>query len=135
MGTFIGKGLILGLLGLALWSLTSFGPSPESGPDWGEGPEGFALALLVNGFEVSSALGQGISGAPPPYRGRLVINYPLLNSIFLLLLLAAVLGFAWFLNRLFTAKMKGLEQRITYLEYTIKELQARQKEDMDGLLR
>ncbi len=29
MGTCLKKGLILGLLGVAFWSLTSFGPSPE----------------------------------------------------------------------------------------------------------
>jgi hypothetical protein len=135
MGTFIGKGLILGLLGIAIWSLTSLGPSPESGPDRGEGTEGFALALLLNGFEVSSALGQGISGAPPPYRGRLMLNYPLLNSILLILLLVAVWVAVRTLNRLFTSKLKAFENRIAYLEYTVKDLYARQKEDMDGLLR
>ena len=46
MGTFIRKGLILGLLGVAFWSLTAFGPSPEIGPGRGEGPEGFSLARV-----------------------------------------------------------------------------------------
>ena len=35
MGTFIRKGLTLGLLGVAFWSLASFGPSPELGPGQG----------------------------------------------------------------------------------------------------
>lgn len=135
MRTFIGKGLILGLLGAAVWCLTSFGSSPDLGPGRGESPEGIAFVLVANVFEVSSAWGQGISGVPPPYRGRLVMNYPLLNAILLLLLLAAVLGVAWFLNQLFAAKMKGLEQRIVYLEYTVKDLYIKQKEDLDGLLR
>ena len=85
--------------------------------------------------EVSSVWGQGVSGTPPVYRGRLVVNYPLLNSILLILLLIAVLGAARILNRLFTTKLKTLENRIAYLEYTVKDLYARQKEDLDGLLR
>jgi hypothetical protein len=135
MGTFIKRGLNLGLLGVALWSLTSFGPSSESGPGGGESPEGITSAIVISIFEVSRAWGQEISGAPLPYRGRLVIHYPLLNSILLLLLLGAVLGVAWFLNQWLTAKLKGLEQRIAYLEYTVKDLQARQKEAMDDLRR
>jgi hypothetical protein len=135
MATFMKKGLVLGLLGVALWSLTFFGPLPEVGPGWGESPEGIALALIRNVLEVSSAWGQGISGAPPPYRGRLVINYSLINSILLILLLVAVLGAARILNQFFTTKLKNLENRIAYLEYTVKDLYARQKEDLDGLLR
>ena len=86
-------------------------------------------------FEVSSVWGQGVSGPPPVSQGRLVINYPLLNSILLILLLIAVLGAARILNQLFTTKLKTMENRIAYLEYTVKDLYARQKEDLDGLLR
>ena len=135
MGTFIRKGLFPGLLGVALWSLTAFGPSPELGPGRGEGPEEISLALMNHLVEVSSVWGQGVSGTPPVYRGRLVVNYPLLNSILLILILVAVLGVARILNQLFTTKLKTLENRIAYLEYTVKDLYARQKEDMDGLLR
>jgi hypothetical protein len=135
MGTFTRRGLVLGLLGVFLGSLAAFGPVPGLGPGKGESPEGIALALVVNLFEVSDVWGQGISGAPAPYRGRLVINYPLLNSILLILLLAAVWVAVRTLNRLFTRKLKAFENRIAYLEYTVKDLQARQKEDLDGLLR
>jgi len=135
MGTFIRKGLIPGLLGVAFWSVTAFGPSPEIGPGRGEGPEGFFLARVNRFVEVSSVWGQGVSGTPPVYRGRLMVNYPLLNSILLILLLIAVLGVARILNQLFTTKLKTLENRIAYLEYSVKDLYARQKEDMDGLLR
>jgi len=63
------------------------------------------------------------------------MNYPLLNSILLILLLIAVLGAVRILHQLFTTKQKNLETRIAYLEYTVKDLYARQKEDLDGLLR
>ena len=135
MGTFTKKWLTLGLLGVAFWSLATFSPLPELCPSRGGSPEGMALALVINVLEVSSVWGQGISGSPSPFRGRLVINYPLLNAILLILLLIAVLGAVRLLNRLFTNKMKILENRIAYLEYTVKDLYARQKEDMDGLLR
>ena len=135
MGTFMKKGLILGFLGVALWSLTSFGPSSELGPVRGHNPGGIALVMMTKVFEVSSVWGQGISGSPSPDRGRLVINYPLLNAILLILLLIGVLGAVRIINRLFRNKLKILENRIAYLEYTVKDLYARQKEDMDGLLR
>ncbi len=90
---------------------------------------------MIKVFEVSSVWGQGVSASPPVYQGRLVINYPLLNSILLVLLLIAVLGAVRILQRLFTTKMRTFENRIAYLEYTVKDLYARQKEDMDGLLR
>jgi hypothetical protein len=135
MGTFIKKGLALGLLGVALWSLTALGPSPESGPGRGERPEGVAFAVMMTVFEVSSVWGQGVSGPSPVSRGRLVIHYPLLYSILLILLLVAILGLALILNRLFTTKLKTFENRIAYLEYSVKDLYSRQKEDMDGLLR
>ena len=135
MGTFINKGLILVLLGVAIWTLTAFGPSPGSGRDRGEDPEGISFAMMLNLVGVSSVWGQGVSGTPPVYRGRLVVNYPLLNSILLILLLIAVLGVARILRQLFTTKLKILENRMAYLEYAVKDLYARQKEDMDGLLR
>ena len=135
MRTVIGKGLILGLLGVALWSLTSFGPSPESRPGRCERSEGVAFNVMMSALEVSSVWAQGVSGTPPVYRGRLVVNYSLLNSILLILLLIAVWVAVRILNRLFTTKLKTLENRIAYLEYTVKDLYARQKEDLDGLLR
>ena len=135
MGTFIKKGLTLGLLGVAIWCLTSLVSAPGFGPDRINGPAGISLTAMNTLLEVSSAWGQGISGAPPFYRGRLVINYPVLNSILLILLLIAVLGAAWILNPLFTTKQKNLENRIAYLEYSVKDLYARQKEDLEGLLR
>jgi hypothetical protein len=122
MGTIQGKGLILGLLGIAFWCLASLTP-PDFGP---------AMNTLL---EVSSAWGQGVSGPPYVYQGRLVINYPLLNSVLLILLLVAVGVAVRIVNRLFTTKLKAFENRIAYLEYTVKDLYARQKEDMDGLLR
>jgi hypothetical protein len=97
--------------------------------------EGIALARIINVFGVSSVWGQGVSVPPPVYRGRLMINYPLLNAILLILLLIAVLGAARILNQRFTTKLKTFENRIAYLEYTVKDLYARQKEDLDGLLR
>jgi hypothetical protein len=106
MGTCLKKGLILGLLGMA-----------------------------IDVFEISSVWGQGVSGSPPVYPGRLVINYPLLNAILLILLLIAVGVAVRILNRLFITKLKAFENRIAYLEYTVKDLYARQKEDLDGLLR
>ena len=93
------------------------------------------LLLVASTLEVCTVWGQGISGSPPPYQGRLVINYPLLNAILLILLLLGVLVAARILNQLFATKMKTLENRIAYLEYTVKDLYARQKEDLDGLLR
>jgi hypothetical protein len=113
MGTFTKKGLTPRLPGTAIWG----------------------LVFVVSTLGVSCVWGQGISGPPPPYRGRLVINYPLLNSILLILILIAVLGAAWILRQLFTAKLKTFENRIAYLEYTVKDLYARQKEELDGLLR
>jgi uncharacterized coiled-coil protein SlyX len=135
MVTFIKKALRLGVLGVAVWSLMAWGTLPNVRPDRGEGQEGFALTRVLNGFEVSSAWGQGVAGTPANTRGRLVIHYPLLNAILLILLLIALLGVAWFLNQLIAARMKALEKRIAYLEYTLKELQARQQEDVDGLRR
>jgi len=133
MGAFMKKGLTLGFLGVALWSLTSMGTPSELGPGNGERPEGIALAVMMSVFNVPSAWGQGVP--PPATQGRLVINYPLLNSILLILLLIAVLGAARILKSLFTTKLKTLENRIAYLEYTVKDLYTRQKEDLDGLLR
>ena len=135
MGTFIKKGLILRLLGIAFWCLASLVSSPGFGPDGIDGPAGISLTAMNTLLEVESAWGQGISGSPPPYRGRLMMNYPLLNSILLVLLLIAVLGAVRILHQLFTTKQKNLETRIAYLEYTVKDLYARQKEDLDGLLR
>jgi hypothetical protein len=135
MGTFMKKGLSLGLLGVAFWSLTFFGTSLELVPGRGESPGRIALALMINVFEVSSTWGQGLSGPPPAYQGRLVVNYPLLISVLLVLLLVAVGVAVRILNRLFITKLKAFENRIAYLEYTVKDLYARQKEDLDGLLR
>lgn len=113
MGTFTKKGLTRGLPGVSFWG----------------------LVFVVSTLGVSYVFGQGVSGAPPPYRGRLVINYPLLNSILLILLLIAVLGAVRILQRLLVTKLKTFENRIAYLEYTVKDLYSRQKEDLDGLLR
>jgi len=135
MATFMKKGLTLGLLGVAICCLASLVSAPVFGPERIDDPAGISLPAIPTLLEVSSAWGQGISGAPPPYRGRLMINYPLLNSILLLLLLISVLGAARILKPLFTTKLKTLENRIAYLEYTVKDLYARQKEDLDGLLR
>jgi hypothetical protein len=135
MGTCIKRGLTLGLLGVGIWCLASWLSAPDFGPDRNDGSAGISLTRMNGLFEFSSAWGQGISGAPGPYRGRLMINYPLLMAILLFLLLVAVLGVAWILNQLFTTKLKTLEKRIAYLEYTVKDLYARQKEDLDGLLR
>jgi len=135
MGTFIKKGLTLGLLGVAFWCLASLVSSPGFGPDRIDGPAGISLTAMNTLLEVESVWGQGVSGPPPVYRGRLMINYPLLNSILLILLLIAVLGAVRILNQRFTTKLKTFENRIAYLEYTVKDLYARQKEDLDGLLR
>jgi hypothetical protein len=135
MGTFKKKGLIPGLLGVAFWSLISFGLLPGSEPGRGEDPAGMAFTAFTHVLEVSSVWGQGVSGPAPVHPGRLVIHYPLLNTILLVLLLIAVLGIAWILNQLFTTRLKTFENRIAYLEYTVKDLYARQKEDMDSLLR
>jgi hypothetical protein len=133
MGAFMKKGPAPGLLVVALWSLTSMGTPSELGPGRGERPEGIAWAMMIPVFDVPSAWGQG--GPPPVYSGRLVINYPLLISILLILLLIAVVGAARVLSRIFETKLKTFESRIAYLEYTVKDLYARQKEDLDGLLR
>jgi hypothetical protein len=113
MGTFLKKRWTLGLLGGAIC----------------------CLVLVASTLDVCTVWGQGISGSPLPYRGRLVINYSLLNAILLILLLLGVLVAVRILNQLFTTKLKAFENRIAYLEYTVKDLYARQKEDMDGLLR
>ena len=135
MGTFIKKGLTPGLLGIAIWCLASLLATPEFRPDRIDHPAEIFLTAVNLLLEDSSAWGQGLSGPPPAYQGRLVVNYPLLISVLLVLLLVAVGVAVRILNRLFITKLKAFENRIAYLEYTVKDLYARQKEDLDGLLR
>lgn len=77
----------------------------------------------------------GTPGPAGPYRGRLVINYPLLLTVLLVLVLAAVLLVGVFLYYRFLRTEGSLEKRVADLEKSIRDLYRKQQEDLDGLLR
>ncbi|MBI5583514.1 MAG: hypothetical protein HY892_06800 [Deltaproteobacteria bacterium] len=83
-------------------------------------------------------LGQGnplYPGSPSGDRGRLVINYPVLLTVLLVLVLAAVLAVGLFLYYWFSRREGSLESRLTSLEHSIQSLYQQQQGDLDGLLK
>jgi hypothetical protein len=77
----------------------------------------------------------GYGSGPPGYRGRLVVNYPVLLTVLLILAIAAVLLVGYFLYHRFFRVEGSLERRVADLEKSIGQLYRKQQEDLDGVLR
>jgi hypothetical protein len=77
----------------------------------------------------------GYGSGPPGYRGRLVVNYPVLLTVLLILAIVAVLLVGCFLYYRFFRSEGSLERRVGDLEKSIGALYRKQQEDLDGVLR